>query len=236
MKTEPVRYQEFLKFVFDRPEPTSNEDVWYWSEPEDYQASDAEWVALYTHLFTHCGKDLLPFSNIQVGVGLYYLLSTFQNSILNAQEAFVAEASEAQLVQGIGVLYRDCFNPRCNPAALEDSQRYQPLEYICLMLWEVLPILNSREGVAATLDVLEASIRLSNPVCKHSAVYGLRDARLAASSDPAQVERIDRIVDGLAQDPTLDGGLRLFLEVLQEERAFDEVLRPLQQLFQRPEG
>jgi hypothetical protein len=137
----PKRYDKWIKFVFDRP----TQRDWYFKNDDEFTASAAELVALYTHTCLHCSTDLQRYSVDELYDGLNYM---FNNACSNSVFCF-ADTGRVPLpvrltaIQAIKTLYRDCFVTRCQPILSHvDHQKTSGnnLNAFCDMMWDITPI------------------------------------------------------------------------------------------------
>lgn len=165
-------YQQWLKFLFDRPE-VSGGDEWYWDiNLEDFSATPEQKVLLIGKTFERSGTDLLKYSDIQVNNGLNYILNNaISDTIFLITEEAVAEELRIDAVLKMKHLYRDCFAKRCSPVLSHlNEPSDSPAWFICYMLWDVSPLCRWKDVV---LEVMEDALYLPNDACIESALHGL---------------------------------------------------------------
>jgi hypothetical protein len=175
----PPRYQEWLSYVFDRPDTL---DTWCFDfELPMFEANEIEQAELIANTLEHCGCDLAKFSERQVNFGLEYI---FNNSCSDVVFALMNESVPMQLrlraIGAIKTLYRDCFTSRCAPVLGHlDEPGANILNHVCYMLWDASPLSywenrpNREVFYGAVVDVLEEALTLPNPACVESALHGL---------------------------------------------------------------
>ena len=180
-KTElPPRYDEWLCFLFDRPE---SDKPWIYDFPcDEFKATNKELFELFIYTFIHCGKYFEKYSDAQLSNGLKYIFdSGFSNISRDIMSNDIPLKLKLQAISSINFLYADCFEQRCAPVLSHCDQKGSPLNAICYMLWDITP-LNYWEGVDdceretfydAIVAVLEAALTLKNPACHESALHGL---------------------------------------------------------------
>lgn len=190
----PPRYQEWLGYVFDRPDTP---DAWYFDfELPMFEADEVEQAELIAYTFEHCGRDLARFSERQVNYGLEYI---FNNSCSDVVFALMSESVPVQLrlraIEAIKTLYQECFTPRCAPVLGHlNEPGANPLNQVCYMLWDASPLSywenrpNKEVFYGAVVDVLEAVLESPNPACVESALHGL--GHLHSS----HLERVEEVV------------------------------------------
>lgn len=177
----PLRYSEWLKYVFDRPVTPNG---WYFdSEDTDFKAEEIEMVALVTHTFENCGTDLAAYTEAQVSHGLTYIFDCACSRVVFAlMSDNVPISLRLQAISAIKVLYKNCLGPRCAPVLGHNSEPGgNSLNYICYMLWDASPLSYWERTESpdreifynAVVDVLEDALNSSNPACIESALHGL---------------------------------------------------------------
>lgn len=137
-------YHLQLTYVFDRP---IEEPAWYWQPRDEETPFGEEEDALiafefFERLCVQPGKDLAPYSDSQVGLGLSYL---FDGSVCNLTHGFkaapVSYERKERAVRALFALFREVFEPRCpEKAAAGSREKSTPLSYICYMFWDVCPL------------------------------------------------------------------------------------------------
>lgn len=173
----PPRYQEWLTFVFDRPETPNG---WYFEDGDhEFKASPTEITELITTTNTRCGVDLARYSDRQVNEGLCYIFSQCCTEVAYAiKSCSVPLELRLQAVRSVRHLYTDCFESRCAPL-LDREMSSNPLNFMCCMLWDVAPIAWWEDDpdramfYDAILNVLEPILYSSNDACVEGALHGL---------------------------------------------------------------
>jgi hypothetical protein len=92
----------------------------------------------------------------------------------------VAWPERQRCLRAMVALYQQCFNPRCTPALGHlDEQPGNALNRVCYMWWDILPVygrpqLPARQAFdRECLQVMSATLALSNAACQESALHGL---------------------------------------------------------------
>ncbi len=191
----PPRYSEWLTLIFDH-EPSTPQ--WCFDTDSPYfSGADQEIAELFTWTMSHCGKDLLQFSDDQVGEGLdYFFNPSCSNLSFSIRDGKYNWEMKLAAIRSIGHLYSDCFAVRCSSADLFDNEPGKTkLDTFCYMLWDVCP-LNYWEGLEtkvkgydAVVDVMEAALSLKSRACVVSAIHGLGHTRFYSP------DRIAKILD-----------------------------------------
>lgn len=172
----PARYDEWLDYYFGRYGRDSDDE---WDMDWHFDAKPQELAHLFIHTLTNCGRDLAPFSDGQVAIGLQALLfSNFSDIPHTLMDGGTTEAARLVSIGSFVALYRDLLDRRAPPVLghLNETQN-NPLEYVTYMLWDVSPFdvmaARTEAGGEALLQVLAGALRLRNDACIESALHGL---------------------------------------------------------------
>jgi len=203
-------YQKWLGFLFDR---AVTDPPWYFQDhAEDFEASAADKVRLLGKTFLKSGKDLLPYSDSQLALGLHYIFSPCLGCDVDAlRDKAVAENLRLAAVQAMRSLYKDCLAPRCVPSLSHTGKTENPLNGLCYMLWDETPLQVAKGAVMdAVLEVMEHALYLPNPACIESGLHGLGHSY---QQHPQKVEAI--IARFLAKSRYLQPDLMLYAKTAQ---------------------
>jgi hypothetical protein len=147
---------------------------------EDPWPSPADNLMHLTRLFTDPVSALEPFTDEEIGIGLWSVLdSGGAGTALALNELSLPLADRISCVRLIATVYRQVFVPRCAERLGHLSEQGGRLEMICYMFWDVAVIggaPGTREGNLledAVLDVLDDAIRIPHAACQESAIHGL---------------------------------------------------------------
>ena len=178
-------FQQWAKSIFDRP-----------ADGEAEVLADAEALAFMTRVFAQCGTILKPYSDDQIAHGISFLTDPRLSACANiAISRDIPLDQRAAFLDSIAILYRDCFEPRCQP--------HTELAATCLTLWETNTLAHQIAAMGkkkksngdygqrsiAIQNTFESIMKLSNPVCLESGLRGLRQAQ------PHAPLIIDKITD-----------------------------------------
>src|SRR5690349_17685407 len=139
-----LTFEEWLMFVFDHPvEEMKNE--WYWDldrEWWDEMDNPAETVQFLTQAFENTGRLFEPYSDAQLNQGLWFLASNACSSHMFAlMETSVPWPARQRCIASIHQLYEQCFFKRCTPHLSHiDEPGAGPLNMVCYMWWDIIPI------------------------------------------------------------------------------------------------
>jgi hypothetical protein len=188
------RYQEWLHFVFDRPVTKGG---WYFdTDLQNFDADETEIALLVTQTMENCGRDLVAYSQDQVGYGLSYIFNNSCSDIVfSLMDESVDIALRLRAIASIKFLYRDYLTPNCAPILCAGGVGHtNQLSHICYMLWDVSPLAwweNRPNRVVfydAVVDVLADALTSTNPACVESALHGLGHIH------SSHIERVEKVI------------------------------------------
>jgi len=174
-----LSFEEWVAFVFDRPVTDSE---WYWDTSADWWEGppviQAEYLAL---LFESSPDTLERFSDAQLNRGLYYVASNGQSDYMFALvDETVDWPLRRRALRALYDLYAGCFASRCSPGlSHRDEQVLSPLNAICYMWFDVIPIHAQSEDRTrheideVMLEVMERILTLDSEACQEGALHGL---------------------------------------------------------------
>ncbi|RMX11320.1 hypothetical protein EBQ34_10730 [Vandammella animalimorsus] len=137
------KYQAALRYLFDRPVPARRGQEWYWNwdaTQAPFDATPLEWTRIQTVLFANAGRDLAPYSDEQIGMGLHHVMSNDAGDIpLAAIDPSVPLADAMRMMQAFPKLWQDCIGPRL--AHVRTAIGHEPgrLGFVCYMWFDVWP-------------------------------------------------------------------------------------------------
>jgi hypothetical protein len=138
---DPARYDAALRYLFDRPVPRGQEQEWFWALDEpDFEATPLEWTRIQTALFANAGRDLAPYDDEQVGMGLNYLMSNTVSSVpFAAADPSVPLAEAMRMMAAMPTLWREGIGPRMAHVHQPIGACAGRLGYVCYMWFDVWP-------------------------------------------------------------------------------------------------
>ena|SRR5258708_4879503 len=176
-----LSFEQWLAFVFDHPVDESRLE-WYFDPDSDWWDGPPQTTVQYlTGAFENAANLLEPYSDAQLNQGLWYLASNAcSNHMLALLDESVPWPERQRCLRAMVMLYQQCFNPRCTPALGHlDEQPANPLNRVCYMWWDILPV-SGRPDLPARqafdrecLQVMSATLALSNAASQESALHGL---------------------------------------------------------------
>ena len=176
-----LSFEQWVAFVFDHPAGDGKLE-WYFQPACDWwDGPPRTTVAFLARAFENAATVCEPYSDAQLNQGLWYLASNACSShMLALLDERVPWPEQQRCLRAMVALYEQCFNPRCTPALGHlDEQPANPLNLVCYMWWDILPIA-CQPGVPARrafddecLQVMAATLALPNDACQESALHGL---------------------------------------------------------------
>ena len=188
------RYQEFIKFLFDRNE---SEDDWRFDyklvEPD---LTKEEVVAFVQRMLENYATDLSGYSDWQLGLGMEYIFNnTCSNLSFVLRDGPVAIEKRVAAILALESFFKNCLDERCVKALGHLSEGGNKLNYFCYMLWDTTPLTyceqtpEKKEIYAAVAGVMEYSLFLDNIACIESGLHGLGHLELCYDEAPKIVRK-----------------------------------------------
>jgi hypothetical protein len=180
-----MTFSQWTAFIFDHPVAKPE---WYWKEDPSWRwpKLDEACITDYlTRLFQRSDTVLLPFTNAQLDQGLNLLISPGSSDYMFAlRDQKVPLAARLHCLQSMLRLFADCFAKRCTPHQSHlDAPGRGPLNSVCYMWWDVLPIHglthhkpehpDSAQIDQTCLAVMKDTLALDSLACRESALHGL---------------------------------------------------------------
>lgn len=174
-----VPFDVWVNWIFNH---LVTDPEWYWADDAEMlevpPATSAEYAA---RLLSDAGRLLEPYSDAQVNMGLWFLASNSCSAVmLDALGDKVPEPRRRACIRAMSALYRQCFVPRCSPHLIHlDEEGWTPLNLVCYMWWDMLPICGRPEdSERANIDqeciaVMVKALELPSDACRESALHGL---------------------------------------------------------------
>jgi hypothetical protein len=194
-------FERWIVSVFDHPVGDSK---WYWSAETAEIAPDRA-VAHLTRLFRSAGTVLKPFSNPQIGQGLWYLAcGACSNYMWPLVQDGLPWETRRTCICSMQHLFEQVFQPRCSHHLSHlDEPEADPLNEVCYMWWDLFPTWGSPEDQSsrlrdtAALEVISGVLRLGSVACQESALHGL------GHWFPQYPEYVKGVIRGFLQQKTL---------------------------------
>ena len=171
-------FEEWISHVFEHNEEEG--EWWHGTSFTEWRLPASNTVAFLKRTFRESGSLLKGFSEKQAGEGLYYITDLSRSNIASSlADESVPIATRCDTIAALRQLYSDCFNVRCEPRLSYLDETRNPLNGICYMLWDVLPVYGHPENESLKqfdnecLAVMEFALGLSSDACRESALHGL---------------------------------------------------------------
>ena len=210
--TDEIQFDDWVAWVFDRPVPDPG---WPLGGRTDWNVLTPSLSLEYLRrLFEESGELLRQFSDAQVNKGVFFCIDPgFSDYAFSLLDRTLLWAPRLRCVRSILRLF-EFFAARCSPHLSHlDELGANPLNSICYMFWDILPIYgHSDEPAFANLDhallaVMTETLRLPCDACREGALHGLGHWQ---SDYPNEVQQIiDRF---LAENPMIRPELRRYAE------------------------
>lgn len=174
-------FDGWVRYVFDHrvtdPAWHFTLDAAWWNETQAPKTT----IAYLTRCFEHIVDITAPYSDAQINQGLWFLCNSACSSHMFALTNESVPWTERQrCIQAMYTVYADLFEPRCARVLSHlDEPGVNPLNSICYMWWDVLPIFGEpdvptrRAFDAEVLEVMARTLALSNDACREGALHGL---------------------------------------------------------------
>ena len=176
-----LTFEEWLAHVFDHPVRASGQE-WYWEPDADWwDGSPTDTVRFLTQAFEHAAELFQPYSDAQLNQGLWYVASNAcSNHMFALLDNVMPWVARQRCIRSMHNLFEECFARRCTPHLSHlDEPGASPLNLICYMWWDVLPIgVQPDDPKRSDLDreilaVMESTLQLNSIPCQESALHGL---------------------------------------------------------------
>ena len=178
-----MSFDKWITHIFDHP---VTDPAWYWGDNAEYWDCSADTMVDYmTQLFEGAEDVLMPFSDAQVDQGLWWLVSSSGSQYVFAlRDEAVPLSSRLICIQSMETLFETCFSKRCSAhlSHLDEAGR-SPLNSICYMWWDVIPIHGLTKNAPdrsdsaaideACLNVIQKILNMNSIACQESGVLGL---------------------------------------------------------------
>jgi hypothetical protein len=192
--------QSFIAFLFDRPVPYS------WSEDAGEWPDSSEQIAQsIAETFENAGELLARFCDAQLDQGFRFLLDAGRSEFMfTLVQEDVPVPVRLRALQSFVPLFEQVMAARCSLHLSHlDEPGAKPLNGVCYMWWDILPI-HGRPDVVARRDfdaevlvVLERLLTVPHDACRESALHGIGHWSI-------EYPQVARVVDAfLAQTPHL---------------------------------
>lgn len=155
----------------------------YVFDPYDrsWEGNSEQVASLIAELFERSGELLTRFSDEQLDEGLNFILSAGRSEFMfSLVDSDVSAAVRLRALRSFVPLFEQVMAARCSPHLLHrDEQGAKPLNGVCYMWWDVLPIHgrpddpSRAEFDAEVLVVLRRLLAIPHDACRESALHGI---------------------------------------------------------------
>lgn len=193
----------WIAHVFDYP---VTDPAWHWSlDAPTWEGTSEQTATFVAQTFERSAPLLARFTDAQLNQGFWYLLSAGCSDFMFALvEPEVPLATRLRAVRSFIPLFEQVMAARCSPHLSDiDEQPANPLNSVCYMWWDILPIHGKPEEAdrtefdAEVLRVLSRLLSIPHDACRESALHGVSEWQL-------YYPRAESIVDEwLARTPGL---------------------------------
>ncbi len=136
-----LSFEAWIAYVFDHP---VQEPAWYWDIDQDHWDASGQaalTVAYVTRLFSDPVPALEGYSDEQLKQGLWFLVdNACSDHLLTLRDTAVPVADRIACIQAMYHLFDKLFAVRCTAALGHRSESGNPLNSICYMWWDLLPL------------------------------------------------------------------------------------------------
>lgn len=204
-------FEEWIALWFDYP-VTSQQEYWNATEDVDFSIEDRQELIYITQAFENAETIFAPFTNEQVGCGIWAIVSICFDGLLDES---IPRAERERCIRSIYTLYEQLFAKRCPSylSYLETTDSLNPasntLNGICYMWWDSLPVTgrftNQHYIDDLFYEVMVKSLELDSESCQEGALHGLGHLLL---SHPRREEMQQVIDDFLVRHPEISPEMR----------------------------
>ena len=188
------KYQEFVKFLFDRNESAGDWRFDY--ELIEPTLTGEEVVEFVRQMLENYETDLSAYSDWQIGLGVDYI---FNNSCSDLsfilRDGPVVIDKRVAAIRAFKTFFEKCLNKRCISVLGHLSEPGNMLNHFCYMVWDATPLtyceqtLEKNEIYSAVAEVMEYSLSLDNIACVESGLHGLGHLGLYYDNAPKIVRK-----------------------------------------------
>lgn len=172
---------KWIAYVFDH---AVTDPAWHWApDAPQWDGSPGQVATHITESFEDPGRLLARFSDEQLNQGLWFLVSSSCSEFMYALiDSGIPSASRLRALRSFVPLFEQVMAPRCSAHLSHlDEQGANPLNGVCYMWWDILPIHGRPEEPARTdfdaevLQVLRRLLAIPHDACRESALHGISE-------------------------------------------------------------
>lgn len=178
-----LSFEDWVRYVFEHLSEEEVSAKWYHQMDRDWwdeMKAPATTVAYLTQAFENIEEIAVPYSNAQLGDGLWFLCDNACSShMFTLLDVSVPLADRLRCFEAMYQVYEGLFAAKCSPSLGHMSEDGNPLNLVCYMWWDILPIYGmpdepERAQIDQTvLKVMAKTLKLDCVACQESALHGL---------------------------------------------------------------
>ena len=180
-RIKEASFEEWLAYVFDRPECDFGDHWSFGSESPDWDTPQELSAQFIARTYEDPAHWLPRFSNAQIAAGLEFTWNPAFGGVYSALcHVSTPIPLRQRAIRALVPLYEDCFRPRCLAALSHLGEAVEnPLNGACYMYWDVCPLYAQSEKAEhqimddECLRVMEATLQIDHDACRESALHGL---------------------------------------------------------------
>ena len=178
-----VHYQQWLESLFNRDEANGD---WRWDiENEPLELQDQDSVEFFIRLTQEFPELLKKYNMWQISLGLEYLFNnSMSDFIISIRDGSAPIELRVEAILAIKKIYKQVFEPLCEPKLGHLSEEGNILNRFCYMLWDATPLSYCEDSLhkpilyEALSDVMNMAIQSDNIACIESGLHGLGHMRM----------------------------------------------------------
>ncbi len=180
VKNNPA-LSEWIAHVFDHPVA---EPAWHWAlDAPPWPGAPAELGTLIAETFERAGDRLARFTDGQLAQGFRYLASSSCSDFMfSLVEPEAPREVRLRAFRSFVPLFQQIMAARCSPHLSHlDERPANPLNGVCYMWWDILPIYGFPENPdraefdSEVLSVLRQLLAIPHDACRESALHGISE-------------------------------------------------------------
>jgi hypothetical protein len=177
---EPISLLKWIGYVFDHP---VTDPAWHFSlDAPEWNDSPEHIASLIAATFERSGELLSRFSDAQLNEALWFLVSGSSDFMFALVDSAVPFATRLRALRSFVPLFEQVMTVRCSPHLSHlDEQPANPLNGVCYMWWDILPIHGEPEASeraefdAEVLRILPRLLSIPHDACRESALHGVSE-------------------------------------------------------------
>lgn len=160
-KLTNLNFEQWVVHIFDHP---VTDPAWHWDMNADWWSSSPEEQVHYLkRLFESAGEILKTYSDGQINQALWYLVGSAAGDYMSIlEDTTVSIDDRKRCIQSILNLHEQLFAKRCDQhlSSFYDKPDISPLNSICYMWWDIIPIHGVSGDYISQIDRMDVSPEL----------------------------------------------------------------------------